>query len=219
MTDRAAAEAEAVRARYERRSGDVRHDIFAPDVLLRGQGRERALLALFKQVGAAPLDAKTVLELGCGEGIILLNLIRLGFDPAKLTGIDLREPAVAAARRILPASVQLMAEDATKVSAEGPFDIVMQSTMFSSILDHRVQETIARRMWALTRRGGAVLWYDLAYDNPRNPDVRGLSLPRLRSLFPEGHMTARRVTHPALYPLFDAIPPLRSHLLCWIQKP
>ena len=231
MNDRAAIEAEAVKARYERRAGDARHDIFAPDVILRGQARERALISLFQHVGALPLDTRSVLELGCGEGSILLALIRLGFGPAKPTGLELREEAVDAARRILPASVKLMAGDASAAPIDGAFDIVTQSTMFSSILDPAVQETVARRMWALTKSGGAVLWYDLAYDNPRNPDVRGLALPRIRALFPEGDMIARRVTlapplarlvapiHPSLYAIFDAIPLLRSHLLCWIRKP
>ncbi len=231
MDERAAAEAEAVRARYERRTGDQRHNIFAPDVILRGQAQERGLISLFQQVGALPLDAKSVLELGCGDGIILLNLIRLGFDPAKLTGLDLREDAVVAARRILPASVRVIAGDASAADLGGPFDIVHQSTMFSSILDPAVQDSIARRMWALTKPGGAVLWYDLAYDNPRNPDVKGVSLPRIRALFPEGQMIARPITlapplarlvagiHPSLYAILDAIPLLRSHLLCWIRKP
>jgi len=72
---------------------------------------------------------------------------------------------------------------------------------------------------------------DFTFDNPRNPDVRGVPAARLRALFPEGRIVARRVTlappvarrvcsiHPSLYTVFNALPLLRTHLLCWIEKP
>ena len=76
-----------------------------------------------------------------------------------------------------------------------------------------------------------MLWYDFTVNNPRNPDVRGVPLARVRELFPHGHITTRRVTlappisrlvcrvHPAAYGLFNALPWLRTHVLCWIAKP
>ena len=41
-------------------------------------------------------------------------------------------------------------------------------------------------MWRWVRPGGGVLWYDFTFDNPRNPDVRGVPLARVRELFPHG---------------------------------
>jgi hypothetical protein len=76
-----------------------------------------------------------------------------------------------------------------------------------------------------------VLFYDFTVDNPRNPDVRGVPLARLRQLFPHGHCTHRRVTlapplaravtklHPALYTALNTLPWLRTHVLAWIEKP
>ena len=76
-----------------------------------------------------------------------------------------------------------------------------------------------------------MLWYDLRVDNPRNADVRGVPLARLRELFRRRDIGARRVTlapplarrvcrwHPALYGVFNALPLLRTHLLAWIEKP
>jgi hypothetical protein len=87
-------------------------------------------------------------------------------------------------------------------------------------------------MWRWLRPGGAVVWYDFAVDNPRNPDVRGVPLARLRALFPEAApIDVRRVTlappiarrvcrlHPVLYRVFNALPLLRSHRLVWLGKP
>jgi hypothetical protein len=109
--------------------------------------------------------------------------------------------------------------------------MVMQSTVFSSLLDDAFSQRLADAMWRWTKPGGAVLWYDFTVNNPRNPDVRGVPLARLRELFPQGRITARRVTlappisrlvcrvHPAAYGLVNALPWLRTHVLCWIAKP
>jgi hypothetical protein len=86
-------------------------------------------------------------------------------------------------------------------------------------------------MWSWLRPGGAVLWYDFTVNNPRNPDVRGVTLKRVHQLFPQGRVTAQRVTlapplarllcrwHPGLYGLFNTLPLLRTHVLAWITKP
>ena len=76
-----------------------------------------------------------------------------------------------------------------------------------------------------------MLWYDFTWNNPRNADVRGVPLARVRELFAQGRMRHERVTlapplaralcrvHPALYGLFNLLPPLRTHVLAWIEKP
>jgi hypothetical protein len=108
---------------------------------------------------------------------------------------------------------------------------VFVSTVFSSLLDAAFQQRLADAMWRWLRPGGAVLWYDFTVDNPRNPDVRGVPLARIRRLFPQGALQARRVTlappiarrvvrlHPALYTVFNTVPALRTHVLAWIAKP
>ena len=110
------------------------------------------------------------------------------------------------------------------------FDVVLQSTVFSSLLDAAFQQQLADSMWHWVRPGGGVLWYDFVYDNPSNPDVRGVPLQRIRELFPHGRVNARRLTlappiarrvcgiHPLLYTAFNVLPFLRTHLLCWIEK-
>jgi len=86
-------------------------------------------------------------------------------------------------------------------------------------------------MWQWVRPGGGVLWYDFTFNNPSNPDVRGVQLKRVRELFPQGRISVRRVTlappisrrvvriHPTMYAVFNALPLLRTHILCFIQKP
>ena len=42
--------------------------------------------------------------------------------------------------------------------ADESFDIVTQSTVFSSILDHRFQQDLSNRMWRMVKPRGGILW-------------------------------------------------------------
>jgi hypothetical protein len=127
--------------------------------------------------------------------------------------------------------LSLHAGDALQIQiAPQSQDAVFVSTVFSSLLDDAFQKRLAEAMWQWVRPGGGVLWYDFTVNNPRNADVRGVPLQRVRALFPLGHLRSRRVTlappiaravsrvHPALYTVVNAVPMLRTHLLAWIAK-
>lgn len=229
-------EARAVEARYARRQqaagGVDRYSLLQPDVWQTVQERQRAMLRLFRQLGWPTLADKRVLEVGCGAGGNLLELLRAGATPAHLAGVELLPERLAQARAVLPAGVQLWAGDASALALpEAGFDIVLQSTVFSSLLDDGFQQQLAAAIWRWVAPGGGVLWYDFTIGNPRNPDVRGMPLARVRQLFPQARIVHRRVTlapplarllcrvHPGLYPLANALPPLRTHLLAWLGKP
>lgn len=154
-----------------------------------------------------------------------------GFDSRNLMGNELLLDRSVLARRNLPSSIKIFEGDASKMNIpESSLDVVYQSTVFSSLLDTNFQEQLARKMWSWLRPGGAVLWYDFTYDNPRNSDVKGISLARIRQLFPSGLIRSKKITlappisrrvcrlHPSLYAAFNLFPFLRTHLLCWIQK-
>lgn len=229
-------EPRAVAERYARRAaGGVSADLYSPlrpEVMLARQQRQRAMLDLFARHACQPLDQLRALEVGCGNGSNLLELASLGFDAGRLVGNELLPERAAAARGQLPAATEVHEGDALALPfAEASFDLVYQSTVFSSLLDDAFQQRLADAMWCWVRPGGAVLWYDFTYNNPRNPDVRGVPLARVRALFPSARIDARRVTlappisrraariHPRLCQALSALPWLRTHLLCWIGKP
>lgn len=225
-------ETDAVAERYARRTGDDRYSLLRPEVWHSVQERQRAMLRLFARLGWHELATRCAVEVGCGTGGNLLELLRFGFAPERLTGIELLPERHAQARRVLPESLRLLQGDATTADIEpASQDFVLQSTVFSSLLDDDFQQRLAAAMWRWVKPGGGVLWYDFTVDNPRNRDVRGVPLARVRALFPEGRLTAQRVTlapplarvlarvHPALLPGFNALPVLRTHVLAWIEKP
>jgi SAM-dependent methyltransferase len=225
-------EPDAVAERYARRAVSDRYSMLRPDVWHTVQERQRAMLRLFVRLGFNDLSALRLLEVGCGSGGNLQELLRLGFTPANLSGAELLPERIAQARAGLPASIALFEGDATQLDlAPSSFDIVFVSTVFSSLLDDAFQQRLADAMWRWVKPGGGVLWYDFTVNNPRNADVRGVPLGRVRSLFPQGCLQHERVTlappiaravtrvHPKLYSVFNATPLLRTHLLVWVGKP
>lgn len=228
-------ETRAVAERYARRAlaaGADRYSILRPEVWQMLQERQRALLQMLLQQGFTALPALRLTEVGCGSGGNLLELLRLGFLPQHLQGLELLAERHAQARQCLPEALALHLGDATQAPvAPASQDLVLQSTVFSSLLDDAFQQQLADAMWRWLKPGGAVIWYDFTVNNPRNADVRGVPMSRVRSLFPEGRISHRRVTlapplaravcrlHPALYPMFNALPLLRAHVLAWIAKP
>lgn len=227
-------ELDRVRERYARRQvGESNaYSMLQPATWQMLQERQRQLLLLLARRGFTTLESTTLLEVGCGTGGNLLEFLRLGCLPRSLTGIELLPDRVAKARQSLPAGIRIISGDALLAEVEHESqDIVFQAVVFSSLLDDAFQRELANVMWSWVRPGGAVLWYDFVYDNPSNPDVRGVPVSRVRELFPTGNFeivkltlappVARRVVkiHPALYTVFNLIPMLRTHRLCWIEKP
>lgn len=226
-------EASAVAARYARRDAQadaLRYSLFDAAALQAHQERQRAMRRLWVEHGWHGLAGCDLLEVGCGSGGNLLDLLRLGAEPARLTGLELLPERAAAARAVLPQAVRLIEGDAL-VAAVAPAsqDAVLAFTLFSSLLDDAVQQRLAAAMWSWLRPGGGVLCHDFAVDNPRNADVRGVPPARLRALFPAARHRLLRVTlapplaraaarlHPGLPALLN-LPLLRTHRLAWLVK-
>lgn len=228
-------ETRAVADRYARRARtlDARlYSMLSPDVWQTVQERQRAILKLFKRLGWPDLRGLKLIEVGCGSGVNLLEFLRIGFAPQNLSGVELLPDRLAMARRVLPKTLQLHGGDACLLDLPaGSQDVVFQATVFSSLLDTDFRIRLADQMWRWVKPGGGVLWYDFTVNNPKNPDVRGVPLRHVQRLFPQGKLNVTRVTlapplarkicrlSPSLYPVFNAVPQLRTHALVWIEKP
>lgn len=219
--------------RYRRRpDNDRRYVMLEPATLLTVQERQRAFVAMMRRSGMTDPSSITVLEIGCGAGGNLVELIRMGLQPGNLAGVELVAERAERARRRLPAQTVITTGDGAAAAIEpSSRSIVLLSTVLSSVLDDEFQQRVAQVAWDAVAPGGAVVCYDFVYDNPRNHDVRAVPLRRLRTLFPRASITSRRVTLApplarrvtriawALYPALNAVPLLRTHRLTWLAKP
>jgi SAM-dependent methyltransferase len=224
------AEEDRIRSTYAGRIGEPCYAESAAGRFL-VQERERAVLGLLEGQGLLPLSGLRILEIGCGTGKWLRDLISWGADPESLHGIDLLPASVARARRLTPAAATVQCGSATELPyPESHFDLVIQATVFSSVLDQGMRQRIAAEMLRVLRPAGLVLWYDLAIPNPRNRNTRPVSKREIAELFPGCRCDVARVS---LAPpiarclasrswfgcsLLSEIPLLRSHYIGALRK-
>ena len=191
--------------------------------------RQRATRAVLNAAGYLPLKNHTVLEVGCGSGGVLPGMVGLGARPDRLYGVDLLPERIEGARQRYPGISYQCANAERLAFPDGHFDLVLLSTVFSSILDEEMAGNVAQETVRVLKPGGAVLWYDF-HHNPKNPHVRGMTRARIGGLFPSLSMNLRSVTlvpplarrmgplTPVLYPLMASIPLLRTHYLGLLVK-
>lgn len=211
----AQAEEGRIRTVYAKRQGnDARYSWFSPGYLFMMQERERRLLTLLQQHGWTSLETCKILEVGCGTGYWLREFIKWGARPEHITGVDLLSERVAEARRLCPEAVQVHCGSAAALSCpSATFDLVLQSTVFTSVLDASMQRHMASEMLRVVQDNGLILWYDYHVNNPWNSEVRGVTRQEIQQLFPGCRITLHRIT--LAPPLVRLLAPY-SWLMCYV---
>jgi SAM-dependent methyltransferase len=218
---------------YRRREAEVEADLYAPwqpaENFILAERKSTAAL-LLHEAGKFPAAGDRCLEIGYGKLGWLADLISWGLREKDLHGLELDERRAHYAQTALP-SADLRVGDATRLPWEDdPFKIVIVSTVFSSILDLNVRRLIADEISRVLVPGGVLLWYDLAVDNPRNPNVKSIKAKKLKELFPgfDGKIKSVTLAPPlaraiaprsrTLATVLSALPVLRTHILAVLVK-
>ena len=224
-------ETDKIKERYERRKKNLpmeeqhrsKNYIYNNFVRIeRESAYSEAIKTNFSDLGALKL-----LEIGAGTGDNLFLFNEIGINPKNTYANELLADRLVTLGERYP-DVNIIEGDATLIdSSEHTFDIIFQGTVFTSILDESFKEKLAAKMWSLLNPGGLFLWYDFAFDNPRNKDVKGVKRREIKKLFPQAeNVVFKRITLAPpigrkiskLYPLFNAFPFLRTHLVAEIRK-
>ncbi len=212
------AEENRIKAVYEKRrieKGGLYSSLNKGHVFMR-QELEQGISKLLMSNGIDSIASKTILDIGCGSGDKLGDLLKFGARPENLSGIDLLDWRVDDARRILPPGVRLECGNAEKLSfSDRSFDVVIQFTVFSSILDPHMKRNVASEMLRVLKEDGFVIWYDFFVRDPRNSDVRAITKNEIRQLFPGCQIDLRRITVAA--PLVRLLAPY-SWRLCYLLE-
>jgi ubiquinone/menaquinone biosynthesis C-methylase UbiE len=206
------AEESRIREAYARRRNGNLYSRFNPAYLLMVQEREQRFLSALARHGFAQLEYRKILEIGCGTGDLLRDFIKWGARPENVIGIDLLHERVTAAMELCPKAMVICQGDAAKLKFPNEtFDIVVQSTVFTSVLDLGMKRQMASEMCRVLKPDGLILWYDYHMDNPRNPDVKGVKAREIYSLFPNCQIHLQRIT---LAPPLTRLLARYSWLLC-----
>jgi SAM-dependent methyltransferase len=239
-------EVSAIRERYARR--DTRkckaiYDRHFLTGLYCKNEREVAYAQIIRRIFGDDLSKRKIIEIGAGTGGNLLFFQYLGFRWGNIYANELLEERFNLLKmRILPAPVLIshiadLQELTTEVCIQGDalqlpykeeFDIVLQSTVFTSILDENFRKALANKMFEMLKPGGMILSYDFTYNNPSNKDVRKLTKTEIKKLFPNhSEIQFKKVTLAPpiarrtgkLYDLINFLfPVLRTHLIAAIKK-
>ena len=121
--------------------------------------------------------------------------------------------------------------DARKLNFdENYFDIITVFTFFSSLLNENYQNEVSKELIRVLKPKGLIVFYDLRYNNPFNPNVVGITKSRLNDIFKNKLVDYDLLTlipplarslgtlNYLLYKTLSYIPFFKSHYFAIIQK-
>jgi ubiquinone/menaquinone biosynthesis C-methylase UbiE len=217
-------------ARREREIDPDRYAFWQRDVLFAEANRKRVAAQLLKDLAVLPSERSRCLEVGFGNGGWISTFLSWGIRQENISGIELLKERADTARAIFP-SADLRTGDAAALPWDNEsFDLVLISTVFSSVLEVRMRHTIADEIKRVLKIGGSVICYDFRVNNPSNYHVRKVTKQELHSMFPgfEGQMRSVTLAPPiarivlrvswAMASLLEALPFLRTHYVAVFRK-
>jgi ubiquinone/menaquinone biosynthesis C-methylase UbiE len=229
-----AAEQKRLLAELRRRERQLSPDFDAnwrPAALLGDMKVRIAAVTMLCRAGVLPKAGDPCLEVGYGTRGWLGVLIDWGVRETDLHGMEVDPVSAKQAQELLPLA-DLRVGNATELPWDNDtFRLVIASTVFTSILDPTVRRLVAEEITRVLAPGGAMLCYDFAFNNPRNPNVRKLSKKELTRLFPrlKGPIKSVELAPPlarlvaprsmTLAFLLERVPLLRTHFVAALVKP
>jgi ubiquinone/menaquinone biosynthesis C-methylase UbiE len=222
-------DAARVREEYARRETDPQvrryYARIGPALARAHAVRRERMLRMSDPLG--PRDSLRLLDVGCGSGEDLSFFHRNGFAAGRLAGVDLREEDVIQARIRIPGATCLVANAAKLPFGDRAFDVTVQTTALSSIVDPDVRALVSAEMTRVTRPDGLIVSWDLRRTGSRNPHLVSIDDEEIRRLFGGvGQLQTFRATlnvglasrvGPRAASVLAHLPPLLDHLVLVVR--
>ena len=185
---------------------------------------EAAVLRHISESTGGSLRDRRILDLGCGAGGWIRELVLWGAEPELIYGVDALADRLEEARHKVAPGVNLILGNAAKLDfADHFFDLILIFQSVTMITEERIRVAVASEALRVLKPGGAILWYDYRY---QRPEMRGLQRPvnkrDLRRWFPGCRLNLQsilafppisrrlaRIWSPLWY-LLKIIPPLQT---------
>jgi ubiquinone/menaquinone biosynthesis C-methylase UbiE len=192
--------------------------------------KEKLLLRFLYKYFGTDISSIKVLDVGFGGGGDILNLIKSGVNPRNIYGVEILEDRFNRMKEILPTTNLQLNEGFTLPFESQCMDLIIQSTVFSSILDFNSRKELASQMYRVLKPGGKIFSYDIRIFNPWNSNVTKMDKAEIKKLFPGARTFFYPVTfNPVLVrkigkfsgllcEILDKIPFLCSHYYTVIEK-
>jgi ubiquinone/menaquinone biosynthesis C-methylase UbiE len=196
---------------YCRRFSNRSYDFFGDVSIFGNQTDEREFLHLMKRYSLFPLNSKLILDVGTGGGFFLRSLLKYGVHSSHLFGLDFWEARVQDGHAIAPCIPLICGAAEMLPFPNDCFDVVVQRTMLSSILDGDTRLQAAREMLRVVKPGGIIASHDFRVKRPGDHDVCSITAKELRRLFADGELT---LFSAGLPPQLERMLAPRSFLAC-----
>ncbi len=222
--DSAATEPDKVRERYQRRTAKGGAAAMGGYLVYMVAEREKVYREIVEQYFPDPKQLE-ILEVGAGGGGNINFFRSLGIPAKHIHANELLEDRLLTLKSAHP-DIQIHPGNALDLSFKDTFDIVFQSTVFTSILDVTFKNALAKKMLHMLKPGGIILWYDFAFNNPSNPDVKGVTTSEVEQMFGKPELVRKVTLAPpiakrigSLYSVVNTLFPfLRTHRIVVIKK-
>jgi SAM-dependent methyltransferase len=162
-----------VEASYRRRaSDDTKYSPLRKLTLETSHERRRALVRTLNRNLRTPLDQARILDIGSGDGGVLLELLLLGASPENLVGNELLPHRIKRARLRLPNAVELVEGDiTTQELPASSFDVGIIFLVLMTVPRGPSREHILHSAMRLLKPDALLLVLEPIVPNPRNRDV------------------------------------------------
>jgi len=227
------AERDRLKEVYSKRALEIDRDMYAPwqpgEMLMLFE-RRRVASEMLVDKDRFPKRGNKCLEIGYGKLGWLSDCIAWGLAENDLYGVELDEERASVAMGALP-SANLIIGDASRMPwGDRFFDLVIISTVLSSVTSMSVRRTIADEVDRVLANRGTILIYDTAVRNPRNKDLLPVGRKQVAELFPNMNVVSRSVTLAppiarsvakrswTLANILSALPVIRTHRLSLLSR-
>lgn len=106
------------------------------------------------------LNSFKVLDFGCGSGRLIRDLIEFGVKTDSIRGLEIDQKLIDQAFNFLPIDIYHKFNGIEIPFSDSTFDMVCQSTVFSSIADDNFRHHLAQELLRVTKKEGYILWWD-----------------------------------------------------------